>query len=341
MTEQNTTSRLRDAMAAAFPSYSEWLDTFYGMAEYHLGWRDEYLQTRNGDAGKLIRPRLCLLGCQVVGGSETRVLPLAAAIQLLHDHTLVHDDIQDGSDLRRGRPTVWRLWGVAHGISVGDALCVLSHRALFQMANAGVPASLILTIERYFDDMLLHINEGQHLDLSFERRFDIDEDDYLAMIERKTAALIAASLYMGALVGGGNVATAEALEDFGTFLGLTYQIQDDVLGIWGDPTQTGKPVADDLYDRKKSFPIVYALTHAGASDRSLLHSIYSQSEIGEREIELLLAILERSDARRHTEELADHYSNMALAALERVPEGDPAALAQLRALAEGLVGRPA
>ncbi len=166
MTEQNTTSRLRDAMAAAFPSYSEWLDTFYGMAEYHLGWRDEHMQTRKGDAGKLIRPQLCLLGSRVVGGSEACVLPLAAAIQLLHDHTLVHDDIQDGSDLRRGRPTVWRLWGVAHGISVGDALCVLSHQALFQMADVGLPAMLILTIARYFDDMLLRINEGQYLDLT-------------------------------------------------------------------------------------------------------------------------------------------------------------------------------
>ncbi len=179
------------------------------------------------------------------------------------------------------------------------------------------------------------------VDLSFETRFDISEDAYLAMIERKTAALIAGSLYMGALAGGGNATTAPALEDFGRLLGLAYQIQDDVLGIWGDPAQTGKPVADDLYSRKKSFPVVYALMHAEAADQSSLRSIYRQSEIGEREIELLLAILERSDARRHTEELADHYSNMALAALERVPEGDSAALAQLRALAEGLAGRPA
>jgi len=205
--------------------------------------------------------------------------------------------------------------------------------------DAGVPVGLVLTIARYFDDMLLRINEGQHLDLSFESQLDINEADYLSMVERKTAALLAGSLYMGALAGGGSPTTASALEEYGTFLGLAYQIQDDMLGIWGDPERTGKPVADDLYSRKKSSPVVYALAHTEAAERELLRSLYSQADIAAPEVDLLLAILDRSGARRYAEETVAYYSNMAVASLDRVPEGDPVALEELRILAQQLLGR--
>lgn len=330
---------LRAAMRAAFPSYDERLLPLYGMVEYHLGWRDERLQPHDFGSGKLIRPRLCLLACRAIGGNPDRALPLAAAIQLVHDFTLVHDDIQDRSDLRRGRPTVWRLWGEAQGINAGDALFALSHLALARLSDAGVQHDVVLAVLRRFDETILRICEGQYLDLSFEERLDLSEADYLTMIERKTAVLLAAALELGALVGGGSAAAAEALRHYGLALGLAFQMQDDLLGIWGDPKRTGKPFAADLYRRKKSLPVIYALSHAQPDDQSLLRSLYSRDELGPDDVAALLEILDRFGARRYVEEAAVRYHADALAALDRVQDGNAEALAELRSLAQSLLGR--
>ncbi len=327
-------------MAAAFPPYDDQVRAFYRMLEYQLGWRNECLQRQVATSGKLIRPRLCLLACRLVGGDERRALPVAAAVELLHNFTLVHDDIQDQSPLRRGRPTVWYLWGAVQGITVGDALCAVCHRALYQLVDAGVAAELALHIARHFDDTLLRITEGQYLDVAFEDRLDLTEADYLAMIERKTATLIAGALTMGALAGGGMRAAGRALAAYGRALGLAYQIQDDLLGIWGDPTVTGKPVHEDLYRRKKSLPVVYALAHAERQDQARLHAIYgSRADINERDIEQLLAILERVGAHHYAEQRAEHYHAAAIAALNEVAGGDHAARMELRNVADSLQRR--
>jgi geranylgeranyl diphosphate synthase type I len=318
---------LRAAMQRPFPAHDARTEQFYQMMEYHLGWRDEQLRAVATDPGKLIRPRLCLLACQAVGGDLRQALPVAAALQLIHDFTLVHDDIQDRSDQRRGRPTVWRLWGEAQGINVGDGLFIISHMALERLVEAGVSARLALTIMREFDATVLRICEGQFLDLSFEDRLDLDETDYMAMIERKTAALIAAALQLGALAGGAD----------GQDLGLAFQIQDDVLGIWGDPQVTGKPFAADLFRRKKSLPVVYALAHAGAEDQAQLRAIYSKPIVDEHDLELLLDVLERAGARAYAEAEAARLHQDALAALDQTPGGG--ALDELRALAQSLLGR--
>ncbi len=327
-------------IASAFPPYDDQVRTLYGMLEYQLGWRDECLQPQVATSGKLIRPRLCLLACRLVGGDERRALPVAAAVEIMHNFTLVHDDIQDQSTLRRGRPTVWHLWGAVQGITVGDALCAQSHRALYQLVDAGVPAELALHIARHFDDTLLRITEGQYLDVAFEDRLDLTEADYLAMIERKTAALIAGALAMGALAGGGTLEAAQTLAAYGRALGLAYQIQDDLLGIWGDPTVTGKPVHDDLYRRKKSLPVVYALAHAEREDHARLHAIYAtRADINERDIEQLLAILKRVGAHHYAEQRAEHYHAAAIAALNEVAGGDHAAHMELRNVADSLQRR--
>ncbi len=306
------------------------------MQEYQLGWRDEQLAPAHVDPGKLLRPQLTLLACRAAGGDPQRALPLAAGIQLIHDFSLIHDDIEDNSDTRRGRPTVWKLWGLAQGINTGDGMFVVAHMALHQLAQTGAPAEVALEVLKRFDQTILTICEGQFLDLSFEGNLAISEADYLAMISRKTAALIAAATGLGAIVGGADAATAQALFGYGENLGLAFQIQDDILGIWGDPELTGKPFAADLYRRKVSMPIIHAL-HA-ADRRETLAQIYDRPDISDDEVRQMLDILDQAGARGYTEGVAAHYHRQALTALDAA-HGNTAALVEIRAMTERLLNR--
>ncbi len=327
---------IQAAMRAAFPAAQARVAQFYAMQEYQLGWRDEQLAPAHVDPGKLLRPQLTLLACRAAGGDPQRALPLAAGIQLIHDFSLIHDDIEDNSDTRRGRPTVWKLWGLAQGINTGDGMFVVAHMALHQLAQTGAPAEVALEVLKRFDQTILTICEGQFLDLSFEGNLAISEADYLAMISRKTAALIAAATGLGAIVGGADAATAQALFGYGENLGLAFQIQDDILGIWGDPELTGKPFAADLYRRKVSMPIIHAL-HA-ADRRETLAQIYDRPDISDDEVRQMLDILDQAGARGYTEGVAAHYHRQALTALDAA-HGNTAALVEIRAMTERLLNR--
>ena len=336
MNTTETRISIQAAMRAAFPAVEARVARFYGMQQYQLGWRGEQLEPADVDPGKLLRPQLTLLACHAAGGDPQQALPLAAGIQLIHDFSLIHDDIEDNSDTRRGRRTLWNIWGLAQGINAGDGLFVVAHLALHRLSAAGVPAEIALEVLRRFDQTILTICEGQFLDLSFEGDLRISEADYLDMISRKTAALAAAAAGLGAIVGGADVATAQALFDFGQNLGLAFQVQDDVLGIWGDPAVTGKPAAADLYRRKLSLPVIHALRTAAQSET--LARLYSQDAISDTNVAQMLEILAEAGARGYTEGVAARYHQQALAALEAV-NGNDAALAELCALAERLVGR--
>ena len=328
---------IQAAMRAAFPEAEARVARFYQMQEYHLGWRDEQLAAASFDPGKLLRPQLALIACQIAGGKIEQALPLAAAIQLIHDFSLIHDDIEDDSDTRRGRTTVWKLWGLAQGINTGDGMFVVAHLALHQLAANGVPAEVTLEVMKRFDQTILTICEGQFLDIDFEGSLAVSEADYLAMISRKTAALVAASAGLGAIIGGADLATARALFDFGEHMGLAFQIQDDVLGIWGTPEVTGKPFAADLHRRKLSLPVIYTL--AQAEQRAALAAIYRQPELSAGDVQHALAILDQAGARGYTEGVAAYHHQRSLAALDSITGGDQTALAQLQAIAGGLVGR--
>ena len=268
-------------------------------------------------------------------------MPAAAAIELIHNFTLIHDDIEDASHSRHGRDTVWRVWGEAQAINAGDGMFALARLALQRLRKAGVAAPLVLEVARLVDEACLALCEGQHLDLEFEGRLDVSPDDYLAMISGKTAALMAASTAVGALLGGASQNVLGALQEFGRRLGLAFQIQDDVLGIWGDPAQTGKPAGDDIVARKKSFPVVHALERGSDGDRRLLRRVYAGGEVGPEDVQEVLAVLERAGARVAGEEAVARHVREALSALERLPELDlvPARRRELEALADHLVRR--
>jgi geranylgeranyl diphosphate synthase type I len=341
MTNITMRDQIQEAMRAAFPATEARVAQFYYIQAYHLGWRDANLETAFFDPGKLLRPRLVLLAALAVGGSVSQALPLAAGIQLLHDFSLIHDDIEDNSDTRRGRTTVWKLWGLAQGINVGDGMFTLAHLAVHRLADTGLPATTVLDVLRRFDEAILTICEGQYLDLSYEGRLDIDEAGYLAMISRKTAALFAASTGLGAIVGGADAASARALFDFGQNLGLAFQMQDDLLGIWGEPDQTGKPAAADITQRKLTLPVIYALRHA--EQRAELAQIYQQPQLSAADSAHVIDILAQAGAQGYTEGMARHYEQAAAAALQQVQPADtPAArdaLGQMHALLDKLTGR--
>lgn len=343
MNTSDIRSTIQEEMRAAFPAAEARMANFYGMLEYHLGWRDADLKPAHFDPGKLLRPQLALLACAAVGGTVAQALPLAAALQLIHDFSLIHDDIEDDSDTRRGRVTVWKQWGLAHGINAGDGMFVIAHLALLRLTQAGVPAEVVLAVVKRFEETILTICEGQYLDLSFEGDLTIDEADYLAMIGRKTAALISSAAGLGAMVGGADAESYEALFDFGLNLGLAFQIEDDRLGIWGDPAVTGKPRAADIYRRKVSLPIVHALRHADTRDD--LKRVYQQTQVSDEDVTRALAVLEAAGSRDASGRVAARYHTRALQSLEQVRVGAApdaqAAFAQMRTIAENLLGRQA
>ena len=327
------------AMHAAFPrpTTSE-LAEYYGMMEYHLGWRDEQLAPAAAGTGKLIRPLLAILACRTLGGVDAHVLPLAAALQLVHDFSLIHDDIEDHSPQRRGRSTVWSLWGQEIGINVGDGMFAVAHRALHSLPDAGVAPATTLAVMRAFEETILRICEGQHLDMTAEGRFDIGEERYLQMIRGKTAALLQAAAGLGARLATEDEAQVAAMSEFGEALGMAFQMQDDLLDIWGDPRRTGKPFAADLLQRKMSLPVIHALEHAG-SDRAVVERIYRQEQVSQGDLDELLVILDRAGSRAHVAALADAEHRRAFAALRTIRPADPDAMKALHDLAESLLHR--
>ncbi len=303
------------------------LAIYYGMLHYHLGWVDEHFQPANFDAGKRLRPMLTLLCCEASGGEWPSALPAAAAVELLHNFSLIHDDIEDGDPVRRGRPTLWKLWGSAQAINAGDALYTFAHLALNGLS---VPVDRVLAARQRFDQACLILTQGQHLDLGFESRSGVSEAEYLRMVEGKTAALIEAACGLGAVIAGCDC--APSYEAFGRELGLAFQIQDDLLGIWGDPEVTGKPAGNDLRKRKKSLPVAYGLERSEDLRRR-----YAQAEV---DVAAVMAELERVGARDYAEQVAGQYYREALAALEATRHDNEARRA-LRELADSLLNRTA
>lgn len=306
---------------------------FFDMMRYHLGWVDAEFNPSQLPTGKRVRPVLCLLCCEACGGDWKQALPAGAALELMHNFTLVHDDIEDRDKTRRGRSTVWALWGEPHGINVGDALFSLSNLALLLLAERGVPATTVVAACCLFNITQLALTCGQYLDIGFESRDDVSVGDYLAMIEGKTAALAACSCEMGALVAGAPDEQRENLRAFGRHLGLTFQMRDDVLGIWGDPAHTGKPAGADIARRKKSLPILYGLERSEE-----LRALLAQSALSTDDVGRATQILEAVGSREYTHQLAQQHHLQALGVLEQASIQGTAAQA-LHELAQVLLTR--
>lgn len=314
------------------------LSSHYGMMHYHLGWVDQTFAPTPGSGGKRLRPLLCLLVTEAAGGPMERAMPAAVALELLHNFSLVHDDIEDNSATRRGRPTVWKVWGIPQATNVGDGLFAVTHLTLVGLAGRGVPPARVLEVIRAFDAACVALTEGQYLDLSFEARVDVTQSEYLCMIQAKTAMLIRVACQVGALIAGAPRDIIAHYVRFGEHLGMAFQIQDDWLGVWGKEAVTGKPVGDDIRERKKNYPVVYALEQLAAAGDMRLADVYRRGSMDDATVRQVLDILRQVGAKARTLEIAREYHEKAMAALAAI--GSPnQAQSWLRKLADALFSR--
>lgn len=325
---------IEEELQAIISAPSDAYAPLYDMMAYHLGWLDSQLQPVVTYRGKRIRPLLCLLTCEAAGGDWHRALPAAAALELVHNFSLIHDDIEDNSHTRRGRPAVWSLWGLAHGVNVGDSMFVIARQAMARLSDQGADPVTVLMAMRILDETCADLCRGQYLDIAYEGKLQVSEESYLRMIGGKTAALIAASTQLGALIAGAADRT-EHYRQFGWQLGLAFQMVDDILGIWGDPETTGKPAASDIRSRKMTLPIIFALR---ASEGKELADLYRKGHLSDEEVSRAVGILDRARARQYVQEQAAQYEANALAALDAAGARSHAA-EHLRHLATSLTSR--
>ena len=299
----------------------------YEMVRYHLG-----LDGSGASAGKRMRPLLGLLAYASIAGDYKPALPGAAAVELGHNFSLVHDDIEDGDRERRHRPTVWALHGVAQAINTGDMLFSLSRMALHRLTDLGFSDAKVLRLMRLYDETCVALCEGQYIDIATsESNEPMSVELYFDMIGRKTAALIAASIEAGALLATDDDAVIARYRGFGWALGLAFQLNDDLLGIWGAEQKTGKEPSD-IARRKKTLPVIYAFEHAGPDDRSRLAALYGDGGPGHDDVAEVMAILERTGARDYTRDQARRHRDAALAELDGAGVVDAEARARLEDL---------
>jgi geranylgeranyl diphosphate synthase type I len=281
---------------------------------YHFGWVDARGRSASQHGGKMLRPVLCLLACEAVGGEWRRAVPAAVAIELLHNFTLIHDDVEDASELRHGRPTVWRLWGRELAINAGDGMFALAHLELLRLDQNAIPRDRILRTIRLLDETTLRLCDGQHFDIA-QSNGNLTREKYRRMIEGKTAALISAAAASGALIGGANRRTAAALQDYAHNLGLAFQVRDDMLGIWGEEARTGKSSDDDLRSGKQTYPIVAARARARPAKRRAFDRLLAGATIDRRAAQRARDALEELGAREASERTARRYAEAAISAL--------------------------
>lgn len=307
-------------------------EDLYFMMAYHLGWEGKGAGPEA--RGKRIRPLLVLLTTAAAGGDWQVALPAAVAVELIHNFSLIHDDIEDHSPLRRGRATLWTLWGTPQAINAGDAMFTLAHLALLRLGESVSP-QVAHSANRILQQTCLSLTQGQFLDMVYEKRNDLTLTAYWQMINGKTAALLAACTHLGAIAAEAGQETCVAYRQFGLHLGLAFQAQDDLLGIWGDENLTGKSNQSDLLAGKKTLPVLYGLSQGGLFARRWQEGVLEAHEIGN-----VAEQLEREGARAFTQERANELTQSALDALDKAQPQGPAGIA-LRELALSLLKRKA
>jgi geranylgeranyl diphosphate synthase type I len=264
---------------------------------YHLG-LDKKIRTR----GKRIRPLLVLLIAHAAGTDWKKSLPAAVAVEFLHNFSLIHDDVEDQSDLRHGRPTVWSQWGTAQAINAGDGMYTLVFQAIHGLIKCNSP-EITLAASDLITQACMKLVEGQIKDMAFEGRDEISIYDYWEMIDGKTAALLACSAQLGGLIAGLDQKKQDILHLIGQKMGRGFQIQDDFLGIWGNPEDTGKPIESDLINHKQTLPVIYGLQLSPRfKDR------WRQGNIKKTEITLLSDLLKQDGVYARVQSESDNIN---------------------------------
>ncbi|GGQ47177.1 dimethylallyltransferase [Streptomyces mutabilis] len=309
------------------------------VAAYHFGWIDAQGKPADGDGGKAVRPALAVLSAEVTGAAPEIGVPGAVAVELVHNFSLLHDDLMDGDEQRRHRDTVWKVHGPAQAILVGDALFALANEVLLELGTveAGRATRRLTKASRSLID-------GQAQDISYEHRDRVSVEECLEMEGNKTGALLASASSIGAVLGGADERTADTLEKYGYHLGLAFQAVDDLLGIWGDPDATGKQTWSDLRQRKKSLPVVAALAAGGPASERLGEILAADAKtsdfanFSEEEFAARAALIEEAGGREWTADEASRQHTIAIEALDAVDMPDRVR-AMFTALADFVVVR--
>ncbi len=277
------------------------------VAGYHIGWWDRRGTATKGGVGKALRPTLVLLCAEAVGGDPSDALVAAVAVELVHDFSLLHDDVMDGDVLRRSRPTAWSVFGVGPALLAGDALLALAVDVLASSGHERALDALVI-----LNATVLGLVDGQAADLAFEDRADVGLEECLAMAGGKTAALLGCSCALGVMIVGGSDPQVAQLLGFGERLGLAFQLVDDILGIWGDPATTGKAANSDLSRRKKSLPVVAALSSGAPEARELARLYRGTDPLSVDELARARRLIERAGGRAWSDAEADVQRSRAL-----------------------------
>lgn len=316
----------------AIQSGAAGLQSFYGQMQYHLGWVDRDFTPTHSNPGKLLRPTMLLLAYEAAGAwgqlptthGDTsylhRALPAAAAIELTHNFTLIHDDIEDHDTERRHRATLWSIWGIPQAINTGDGLFALSRYTLWGVLDAGVEGNIAARLGRLLDHACLVLAEGQHMDMSFEQLGAVPVATYVDMIARKTAALMRGAAEMGGVLGTRDEEIIARLRRLGWAIGIAFQVRDDLLGVWASTAELGKTSAGDIYRRKKSLPILHALEHATSAEQQHLHALYGQNTpLTFAQVEDVLTIFEHTHTKAYCQDFLNQHCRAAREALAAVP----------------------
>lgn len=323
-------------------TFQETLDFFnQALADLRLDRQPEGLYTpvkyELSLGGKRIRPVLLLMAYQLFHDDMERVLPTALGLEMYHNYTLLHDDVMDKADMRRGKPTVHKVWNENTAILSGDAMLVLAYQLMGQASAEHLKAVLDV-----FTETALEIGEGQQYDMDFEHRMDVAEEEYIEMIRLKTSVLLACALKLGALQAAAPAADADLLYRFGENIGLAFQLQDDLLDVYGDPKTFGKNIGGDILEGKKTFMLINALRLANPDQRAALErwlaTQVATPEAAREKIAAVTALYDEIGIRQLAEARIKHYFDVAFEQLDAVAL--PAARKEpLRTLALSLFGR--
>ena len=280
------------------------------MLRYHMGWEPDV--PGSASKGKRLRPLITLLATGGFNEYPPASMPAAIAVELLHNFTLIHDDIEDQSPLRHGRPTLWQRYGTAQAVNAGDALFSIAQLSMLNLAETS-SQMVALDALREFNHSYLHLAQGQYLDISFEDKTDVAIPTYMEMVAGKTGALIAFAASLGARVTGQTLTEHHKLAEYGHYLGLAFQIQDDILGIWGDPTITGKSAASDILTRKKSLPNLIGLAECPE-----FRSLWQKETLADDEVLKMAGLLENCGVREKVNQQSEELTQLALQSLKTV-----------------------
>lgn len=309
------------------------------MMAMHLGWEDNKGQPAERRTPPRLHAILCLAACEALSGSHTPALPAAAAVELLHAALAVHEDMQEGTPERRGRPTVWWTWGPAQGIATGDALYALARMAVLSLGEAGLPPDRVLRVAGMLDEACLRQCEGQIMDAESRLRPEMGVQRYMDLLAPRGGALLGCAAGVGAAVASGDRGVAAAFSAYGEKLAVARRLREDVAAIWSGPPQGGAEHGGEFWaPRKAGLPVLYALEKASPQEQKQLRTLYGKRALDDGDMAQLRGLLEQAGARAHVEETARRLQEEALEALRRVSLGERAT-AELAALAQ-LLGQP-